>query len=70
MAAKRLAEFDVKASPRLIVDQPPAMAAAGRIRSQQHVSGMQDEGLAVTRGEFERARKRNDVLNVRCGMPV
>ncbi len=27
--------------------------------------GTKDEGLAVTRGEFERAGPRNDVLNVR-----
>src|SRR5262245_49723868 len=66
----RVWKLDVEPAPRLIIDQAPAMTGAGRISGQQHVSRVQDECFTVARGELERARQGDDVLQARRGVPV
>src|SRR5262245_57134268 len=63
-------QFDVQPSPRLIVDQAPAMSRADRVGCQQHVAGAQDKRLAIARGEFKRPGQRNDVLITWRDMPI
>src|SRR5437899_10706677 len=65
-----VSELYVDAPPGLVIDQPPAMAGAGRVRGQQDIARVQDERLAVARREFERARKRYHVLGMRRGVPA
>jgi hypothetical protein len=49
-------QHHIGSSPRLIVDQPPFMSAAGIVFGEQHIARSQYEGLAVAGMEFKRSR--------------
>src|SRR5580704_12960551 len=53
---------DIRASPRLIVSQPPAMSAADRILGEQDVARTDEEVLPLARLEVERPTQRYDQL--------
>src|SRR3984885_3152068 len=53
---------DIRASPRLIVSQPPAMSAADRVLGEQDVARTDEEVLTLARLEVERPTERYDQL--------
>src|SRR5580704_15113769 len=53
---------DIRASPRLIVSQPPAMSAADRILGEQDVARTDEEVLPLARLEIERPTQGYDQL--------
>jgi hypothetical protein len=63
-------EHHVNPSPGLIVDQLPAMAAAGGVLGQQDVAGLQGEVLSAAGFKIERAAERNHELTGRRVMPI
>jgi len=48
--------MDVDAAPGLIVDQAPAVSAAGHVLREQHIARFHHLLLAIARFELERAR--------------
>jgi hypothetical protein len=61
---------DVRATPRVIANHPPAMSGARRIFRKQHITGTNDKPGTVTHFEFERSAKREYELMRRRGMPI
>src|SRR3984885_11311386 len=53
---------DIRASPRLIVGQPPAMSAAGRVLGEQDLARTDEEVLTLARLKIQRAAQRYDQL--------
>jgi len=60
----------IGAAPGIVVDQPPGMAAARGILSEQNVPGGEDEKLAVPGLEFQRPAQGDDQLADRRRVPV
>lgn len=67
---KGSSQFDVKPSPRLIVDEPPAMSGSGRVGRQQYVAWAQHKRLAIACGELQSSAERDDELLAWRGVPV
>lgn len=63
-------QHDVATAPRLIVDQSPVVRGAGRVGRHQEFAWTDDAFFAVTRGKFERAGERDDILPLGRLVPV
>ena len=69
IAGARL-EHNVSATPGLIVDESPLVAAADVVFGNQHVARPNNELFSITRGEFESPRQRDHVLPLGGIVPV
>ena len=63
-------EHHIGPPPGLIVDQLPAMAAAGGVLGQQYVTGLQREMMSAARFKIERAAERYHQLPGGRVMPI
>src|SRR5262249_47400872 len=62
--------MDIDAAPGLVVDQVPAVSAAGYVLGEQHVARLDHLLVAVARFELQGAAEREDVLAVRRVVPL
>src|SRR5699024_10100051 len=61
---------DISAQPRFVINQMPAVTAAGDILSQQYVTRMQNKALVRMGFKLESPLEGNDVLDSGRSVPV